>query len=294
MSRRLALAAALVMSFGTGAVASADEARPGRPQPGDIAPNINLAPASYSIDVEEHLGNTLDRGVPFVDHTGKRSTLGEFFDGKRPVLLTMNYFRCPVLCNVQLNDLTESRCTTSSGRRRRALPRRHRQHRPAGDRGARGTKRANAPAALGRGDASTGPSSPATRSTSACSRRSWASSTPTTPSRTSTPTPAVDRLRLARGQDRPLRLRPQLPSNDLKFGLMEASEGRVGTTLDRFILSCFHYDATLGRYGLFAFGLLMRWPARPPCFLSGPPCSSTGGANGGRTAGRNDRDVRPC
>ncbi|HRI06510.1 MAG TPA: hypothetical protein PKW35_01770, partial [Nannocystaceae bacterium] len=43
---------------------------------------------------------------------------------------------------------------------------------------------------------------------------------------------------------------------DLKFGLMEASEGRVGTTVDRIILSCFHYDATIGRYGPFAFGLM--------------------------------------
>jgi len=80
MSRRFVLAAAL-MSFGTGAVAFADEGRPGRPQPGDIAPNINLAPASYSIDVEEHLGNTLDRGVPFVDHNGKPVDIGQFFDG---------------------------------------------------------------------------------------------------------------------------------------------------------------------------------------------------------------------
>ena len=43
---------------------------------------------------------------------------------------------------------------------------------------------------------------------------------------------------------------------DVKFGLLEASEGRVGDTIDRLILSCFHYDATLGRYGPFAFGLM--------------------------------------
>jgi protein SCO1/2 len=43
---------------------------------------------------------------------------------------------------------------------------------------------------------------------------------------------------------------------DLKFGLIEAGEGRVGSTVDKFILSCFHYDSSTGRYGPFAFGMM--------------------------------------
>jgi protein SCO1/2 len=34
----------------------------------------------------------------------------------------------------------------------------------------------------------------------------------------------------------------------LRLGLVEASEGRIGTTLDRLILYCFHYDSSVGRY----------------------------------------------
>jgi protein SCO1/2 len=45
-------------------------------------------------------------------------------------------------------------------------------------------------------------------------------------------------------------------ARDLKFALMEASEGRLGSPADKLILSCFHYDATLGAYGPFAMGIM--------------------------------------
>lgn len=35
---------------------------------------------------------------------------------------------------------------------------------------------------------------------------------------------------------------------DLKFSLLEASEGRIGSALDKALLICFRYDANLGRY----------------------------------------------
>ena len=255
MSRRLVLAAAL-MSFGTGAVAFADEGRPGRPQPGDIAPNINLAPASYSIDVEEHLGNTLDRGVPFVDHTGKPVDIGQFFDGKRPVLLTMNYFRCPVMCNVQLNNLTDTLHDfewTPGDEHFRVVtvsidPRETAQ--------LAGTKRANHLAALGRGDAVDW----AFLTGDALNIRLLAAQLGIQyaydPEQDQYAHPAVIAFVSPEGKIARYVYGLSYATNDLKFGLIEASEGRVGSTLDRIILSCFHYDATLGRYGPFAFGLM--------------------------------------
>ena len=44
--------------------------------------------------------------------------------------------------------------------------------------------------------------------------------------------------------------------HDLKFALIEASEGKVGTTVEKVILSCFAYDNTTGRYTASAFGLM--------------------------------------
>ena len=34
----------------------------------------------------------------------------------------------------------------------------------------------------------------------------------------------------------------------LRFSLVEAGEGRIGTALDQILLYCFHYDASAGRY----------------------------------------------
>jgi protein SCO1/2 len=258
VTRRLALAACL-MSFGTGAVASADPARPGMPQPGEVAPNINLAPASYSIDVEEHLGNILDKGVPFVDHTGKRVQLGDYFDGKRPVLLTLNYFRCPVMCNVQLNNLTETlrdfewtpgdehfRVVTVSID-------------PREDAALAAAKRQTHLGALGRGDdvdwaflTADGGDALGIRLLAAQLGISYAYD----PEQDQYAHPGVVAFISPDGKIARYVYGLSYVGNDLKFGLLEAAEGRVGSTLDKFILSCFHYDASLGRYGVFAFGLL--------------------------------------
>ena len=34
--------------------------------------------------------------------------LGSFFDGERPVILTLNYYKCPMLCGLQLNGRVQA------------------------------------------------------------------------------------------------------------------------------------------------------------------------------------------
>ena len=43
--------------------------------------------------------------IPFVDSARGEVTLGDSFDGTRPVILTLNYSNCPMLCSLQLNGL---------------------------------------------------------------------------------------------------------------------------------------------------------------------------------------------
>jgi len=43
----------------------------------------------------------------------------------------------------------------------------------------------------------------------------------------------------------------QYPARDLRFGLMEASEGRIGSPVDQILLFCYHYDPVTGKYGIF-------------------------------------------
>ena len=42
----------------------------------------------------------------------------------------------------------------------------------------------------------------------------------------------------------------------LRLALVEASAGRIGTTLDQILLFCFHYDSATGRYSLAARRLM--------------------------------------
>jgi protein SCO1 len=42
----------------------------------------------------------------------------------------------------------------------------------------------------------------------------------------------------------------QFPSRDLRLGLVEASAGKIGTPIDQVLLFCYHYDPVTGKYGL--------------------------------------------
>jgi len=48
----------------------------------------------------------------------------------------------------------------------------------------------------------------------------------------------------------------QFEPRTLQLSLVEAADGRAGSTLDRFLLFCFHYDAATGRYGPAARNLM--------------------------------------
>ena len=46
------------------------------------------------------------------------------------------------------------------------------------------------------------------------------------------------------------------PPRDFRMALVEASGGRVGTSLDKVILSCYQYDPATRRYAPFVFGFM--------------------------------------
>ncbi len=46
------------------------------------------------------------------------------------------------------------------------------------------------------------------------------------------------------------------PKQDLKLALLEASEGKIGNTIDKIILYCYHYDPNAGGYVLMAANIM--------------------------------------
>ena len=57
------------------------------------------------VDVVEHVGDTVPMDIVLTDATGHMRPLRSFVSGKRPVLLTLVYYKCPMLCNVLLGGM---------------------------------------------------------------------------------------------------------------------------------------------------------------------------------------------
>ncbi|MEM6959889.1 MAG: SCO family protein, partial [Myxococcota bacterium] len=60
-------------------------------------------PGLERIRVDEHLDDELPLDARFRDHRGREVRLGDYFDGDRPVLLNFAYHSCPTLCSMVLS-----------------------------------------------------------------------------------------------------------------------------------------------------------------------------------------------
>ena len=46
------------------------------------------------------------------------------------------------------------------------------------------------------------------------------------------------------------------PPKDLRMGLVEASQGKIGNAVDQVLLYCYHYDPAAGKYGAVVSNML--------------------------------------
>lgn len=60
------------------------------------------------VGIDEHLDTELPLDLEFTDERGERVRLRDYFDGRVPVILTLNYSDCPMLCSLELNGLVTS------------------------------------------------------------------------------------------------------------------------------------------------------------------------------------------
>src|ERR1700686_460649 len=58
-----------------------------------------------NVGIDQRLGERIPLELEFRDENGTPVRLGDFF-GKKPVILTLVYYTCPMLCNQVLNGLT--------------------------------------------------------------------------------------------------------------------------------------------------------------------------------------------
>ena len=208
------------------------------------------------IDVEEHLGAVLPKDLEFTDEHGRRVKLGDYFDGKRPVLLTLAYYRCPMLCGLMLNGVCNSTkaldlvpgkdyriLTVSIDPRETAELAMAKKTRYIEQFGKAGVEEGWS-FLVGSGENSKALADAIGFKYFYDAKRDEYAH------------PAVSYLISPDGKIVRYLYGMDYKRFDLKMGLIEASQGKVGTTIDRIILSCFHYDAKEGSYVLFAQNLM--------------------------------------
>jgi protein SCO1/2 len=201
-----------------------------------------------SVDVKEHLGRMLPKHLAFRDQDGKQLTFGEVFDGEHPVLLTLNYSNCPMLCSLQLNGLVDGLKQVEWGINRdyKVVTVSLQPDEPV-DIATRTRNRYLTQ--YGRPDAQAGwrflaGSEQNVKAFADAIGFSFHYDT----ERDEYAHPAAIVLASPHGKIARYLYGLEYDPKTLRLGLVEASEGRVGTTLDRLILYCYHYDSSVGRY----------------------------------------------
>lgn len=72
------------------------------------SPPANMRPPELKdVAIWQHLNDEIPPDLAFRDETGKPVRLGDYF-GKRPIILTLNYYRCTMLCGEELAGLSSA------------------------------------------------------------------------------------------------------------------------------------------------------------------------------------------
>ncbi len=72
------------------------------------SPPANVRPPGLKhVGIEQHLNDQIPPDLTFRDETGKSVRLGDYF-GKRPMILNLVYYKCPMLCSEVLSGLTSA------------------------------------------------------------------------------------------------------------------------------------------------------------------------------------------
>ncbi|AUX23731.1 hypothetical protein SOCEGT47_042610 [Sorangium cellulosum] len=247
----LPAAAALALLFPCAPRAAAADGPPGVEPPA-------LPPAAREVGIDERPGRAIDTALAFEDMTGRRAPLAEHFDGQRPVLVTLAYFRCPMLCDLVLRGLVSGlkRLDYHVGDQYRALTV---SFDPRDTPEAAARKRTATLSALGPGGAAgadawpflTG-EQPEIRALTDDLGFRYAYEADTDqyahPAGVFVLTPEGRISRVLYGAE--------FSARDLRLALLEASRGQVGTAFDRVIMTCYRYDPASRRYGPYVMGLL--------------------------------------
>ena len=221
-------------------------------EPGQTVASNGLPPVLDKVGIEQKLDAQIPLDAEFKNEDGKTVKLGEFFGKNRPVILALVYYECPMLCNEVLNGLTGSLKGISFDAGKEfdvvaiSFDARENEKPDLAK-----NKKASYLARYGRGGAEngwhflTGTQSEIDKITNAVGFNYKYDETTNQFAHAGgiivlTPDGRVSRYFY--GID--------YAPKDLKFGLMDSAEGKIGNPAEKLYLYCFHYDPSTGKYGL--------------------------------------------
>jgi protein SCO1/2 len=76
--------------------------------PNQVGVSSGMPPQLETVGIEQKLGAQLPLDAEFKDENGNIVRLESYFNQKKPVILALVYYECPMLCNEVLNGLTGS------------------------------------------------------------------------------------------------------------------------------------------------------------------------------------------
>jgi len=212
-------------------------------------PSSTMPAALREIGFDQYLDRPIPLDVTFRDESGRTVRIGDYF-GKRPVVLVFAYYDCPMLCTQVLNGLASALNVLSltPGKDFEIVTV---SFNPADTPASAAAKKSVYIERYKHDGAAqswhflSGDQPSIERLTKAAGfRYVWDAATKqfAHPSGIIVLTPDGRLARYLFGIE--------YGPRDLRYAIVEASEGRVGNVADALLLYCYHYDPMTGRYGL--------------------------------------------
>ena len=225
---------------------------------GEEAPAVSAAaplPAALEVGFDQRLGAQVPLDLTFRDEDGGTVRLGDLFGG-RPVILSLAYYGCPMLCGMSLQGIASSLKTLSfdAGREFEVITV---SFEPKETPALARTAKAKSIDLYGRPGAAagwrflTGDSEAIKRLTEAVGfRYVWDEEQ----KQYAHPTGVV--VLTPKGRVARYFFGVEYAPKDLRLGLIEAADERIGTLADRLLLLCYRYDPKTGRYSGVAINMI--------------------------------------
>ena len=216
---------------------------------GIMGPPANVRPPGLTnVGIEQRLDQQIPPDLVFRDETGKAVHLSDYF-GKRPLILNLVYYRCPMLCSEVLVGLTGAMRTLKfdAGKEFDVLTV---SFDPKDTPEIATAKKADTLNRYKRAGAAegwhflTGPQESITALTKAVGFE-YHYDAKTGQFSHST----AIMLLTPEGKISQYYYGVEFPPKDLRLGLIQASQNKIGTLADQVLLYCYHYDPATGKYG---------------------------------------------